>query len=106
MTHRRPALHSRTITALIGMICLVFLSHLEPVRAADRTYHFDIPAEALSQALRTFGQTAGEQIIFTEDLVSGLTFKGLRGDFTADVALRQLLEGSGLIAEQIGRAHV
>jgi iron complex outermembrane recepter protein len=100
MTHRRPGLHSRTITGLIGTICLVLLSHLEPVRAADRTFHFDIPAEALSQALRTFGQTSGEQIIFTEDLVSGLTFKGLRGDFTADAALQRLLEGTGLIAER------
>ena len=69
-------------------------------RAADRTYHFDIPAEALSQALRAFGQTAGEQIIFTEDLVSGLTFSGLRGDFSAEVALQRLLQGTGLMAER------
>jgi outer membrane receptor protein involved in Fe transport len=72
-------------------------------RAGDlpaRTFHFDIPAGALSQALRTFGQTAGEQIIFTEDLVSGVSSTGLKGDFTPDAALRRLLDSAGLSAER------
>jgi iron complex outermembrane recepter protein len=85
------------LALLIGMLVVI------PTRAADtadKTYHFDIPAEALSQALRTFGQTAGKQIIFTEDLVSGLPFSGLHGDFSAEVALQRLLQGTGLVSER------
>jgi iron complex outermembrane receptor protein len=85
------------LALLIGMLVVI------PTRAADtaaKTYHFDIPGEALSQALRTFGQTAGEQIIFTEDLVYGLPFSGLHGDFSAEVALQRLLQGTGLVSER------
>jgi iron complex outermembrane recepter protein len=93
--------HCRSIAscacALALLMCMLWGAS---ARAADRTYHFDIPAEALSQALRAFGQTAGEQIIFTEDLVSGITFSGLRGDFSAEVALQRLLQGTGLMAER------
>ena len=83
--------------SLALLMCMFCVSY---ARAADRTYHFNIPAEALSQALRTFGQTAGEQIIFTEDLVSGLSFSGLQGDFSAEAALQRLLRGTGLVAER------
>ena len=93
--------HSRIVASCACVLALLTsLLWGASARAADRTYHFDIPAEALSQALRSFGQTAGEQIIFTEDLVSGLTFSGLRGDFSAEAALQRLLQGTGLVAER------
>jgi len=96
--------HCRSIAscacALALLICMLVVIPTRAADTADKTYHFDIPAEALSQALRTFGQTAGKQIIFTEDLVSGLAFSGLRGDFSAEVALQRLLQGTGLVSER------
>jgi iron complex outermembrane receptor protein len=86
--------------ALALLMCMLVVTSARAAETADRTYHFDIPAEALSQALRAFGQTAGEQIIFTEDLVSGLKFSGLRGDLSAEVALQRLLQGTGLVSER------
>lgn len=67
--------------------------------AQGRSYRFEYPQQALSQALRTFGQTAGQQIVFTDDLVAGRTAPELRGTYTADEALERLLEGSDLEAE-------
>ncbi|MGH9642113.1 MAG: TonB-dependent receptor domain-containing protein, partial [Terriglobales bacterium] len=84
---------------LAAMALFVSIFALSSARAADppdRTFHFNIPAGGLSQALRAFGQTASEQIIFTEDLVSGMTSKGLSADLPAEAALHKLLEGTGL----------
>ncbi len=71
-----------------------------PAYAAEATYKFDIPAETLSQALTEFGQTAAQQIIYSEELVKGKTTPGLHGSFTASQAIEALLAGSGLKAER------
>jgi iron complex outermembrane recepter protein len=73
---------------------------LEPVYAQARGFSFDIPAETLSQALRDYGQTTEQQIIFTEDLVAGRRSVALRGTFEAEEALQRLLDGSGLRMER------
>jgi iron complex outermembrane recepter protein len=98
MRRRRPGLASASALALLFATLACGSAHA--AGPAERTFHFDIPAEALSQALRAFGQTAGEQIIFTQDLVAGLNFNGLRGDFSSAAALKRLLDGTGLVAER------
>jgi iron complex outermembrane receptor protein len=85
---------------LAGFLATLGTSTAHTAEVSVRTFHFDIPAGALSQALRTFGQTSGEQIVFTEDLVSGINSGGLKGDFTADAALHRLLDSAGLSAER------
>lgn len=67
---------------------------------APRSYHFDIAAETLSQALRSYGQVSRQQIIFARDLVEGKTVLPLKGDYTAEEALDHLLQGTGLTAER------
>jgi iron complex outermembrane receptor protein len=88
------------LAALASLLGILTLSSARAAEPPDRIFHFDIPAEALSQALRTFGQTAHEQIIFTEDLVAGISFAGLNGDFSSDTALKRILEGTGLMADR------
>ena len=88
------------VAALALLLAMLGAGTAHPADLPGRDFHFDIPAGALSQALRTFGQMAGEQIIFTEDLVSGLKSQGLKGDFTADAALHRLLDSAGLSAER------
>jgi outer membrane receptor protein involved in Fe transport len=70
------------------------------VSADARTFHFTIVNQPLPQALRTFGQTCGQEIIFTEDVGAGVDAISLRGDFTAEDALSRLLQGTGLVAER------
>jgi iron complex outermembrane receptor protein len=66
------------------------------VAQADRAISFDIPAQPLSQALMTLGRQAGLQVAVDSASVAGKTSAPLKGTMTADQALRQLLEGSGL----------
>jgi len=71
-----------------------------PALAQSRSYHFDISNQTLSQALRSYGQISGQEIIFTEDIVAGLATTSLKGDYTAQAALERLLKGTGLVAER------
>lgn len=68
--------------------------------AQARSFRFDISNQSLSQALRSYGQICGEEIIFTEDVVAGIRPTSLKGEFTTEEALRKLLEGTGLVAER------
>jgi outer membrane receptor protein involved in Fe transport len=90
----------RRVGALAVLLAMFGLGTARSADLPGRAFHFDIPAGALSQALRTFGQTTGEQIIFTEDLVSGISSEALKGEFTADAALHRLLNSVPLIAER------
>ena len=60
--------------------------------AEDRSLHFDIPNQNLSQALRAYGRASGQEIIFTEDLVLDAK-ASLQGEFTPETGLQQLLDG-------------
>jgi len=99
-------LHSHALNRAVGRLALVWLMSIAlgwtAALAQPRTFHFDIPGTTLSQALREFGRVSGQEIIFTEDLVAGMTVAALRGDFTADRALERLLKGTGLAAERSG----
>jgi len=66
--------------------------------AQERTYPFDLAGEPLSKALRDYGRTTGQQLLFTEDLTAGKMAPALHGPLTAADALQRLLAGSGLSA--------
>ena len=68
--------------------------------AHGQLFHFDINPEPLSQALRTYAQVCGQDVIFTETVVAGARATSLVGDFTADDALSHLLAGTQLIVER------
>ena len=68
--------------------------------AHGRLFHFDITPEPLSQALRTYAQVCGEDVIFTESVVAGANATSLVGDFTADDALSRLLAGTQLVVKR------
>lgn len=57
---------------------------------------YSIPAGPLGAAISRFGDHANLQIVYPADLVRGKTSAGLSGSYTADSALAQLLQGSGL----------
>ena len=67
--------------------------------AQDRSFHFEIANESLSQALRNFAHVCGQEVVFTEDIVAGQA-TSLKGDYTAQAALDRMLRGTGLVAER------
>src|SRR3981189_175304 len=67
--------------------------------AHQRTFHFEITQQPLSQALRNYGQISGRDVIFTEEIVSGARAASREGNFPAEQALGRLLAGTSLVAE-------
>jgi iron complex outermembrane receptor protein len=85
---------------LIALACLSFGVASAGAESPPRSLRFDITSQSLAQALRTYGQICGQEIIFTRDLVDGITASPLKGEYTAQAALERLLEGTSLTAER------
>src|SRR5215472_15459264 len=81
----------------LAAVCAVGVLSTGVAQGQDRSYHFDIGNESLSQALRSFALVCGQEVVFTEDIVAGQA-TSLRGDFTVQGALDRLLQGTDLVA--------
>ncbi|WP_293864253.1 TonB-dependent siderophore receptor [Steroidobacter sp.] len=86
-------------TAAVAAMMIVSAA---PVAMAQTqaTYTFDIPAQDLGSALRAFGRTSRQQIVFDERAVRSKVSPPLAGPLTVDMALDQLLSGTGLHARR------
>ena len=114
MTPRNPTLRKYSIkasarplsravqAALFGMALAVPLGMAvvaQPVWAqTDLEVQFDIPAGSLATALTRFASTAAMTVSFDPAHAAGQASAGLRGRYTVDAGLRQLLAGSKLQA--------
>ena len=92
-TRRCAFLASSTLAAILAA-----LAAPQPAFAQAQTYVFDIPSQDLASALRAFGQQARQQVVFNGAEVRGKTSAAVTGGFSADAALRKLLDGTGLTA--------
>ncbi len=63
---------------------------------AEQKLHVDIPSQPLATALEQFEQQTGVQILYAADALSGKTSPQLAGQYTAQQALKILLDKSGL----------
>jgi hypothetical protein len=66
---------------------------------------FDIAAQPLAAALDRYGAATGLPVFFDSALATGRTASAVRGVFAPDVALRALLQGTGLEADDAGMAR-
>ncbi len=78
------------VSPFLALICMTAQAQ------APQSYRFEVPEEPLGSALRAFGQTSHEQIIFSEETVRGKRSPELVGTYTIDEGLQRLLAGSGL----------
>ncbi len=83
----------------VAAMCAAGVLSAGVAQSQDRSFHFDIANQSLSQALRNFAHICGQQIVFTEDMVAGQA-ASLDGDYTAQEALDRLLRGTDLVAER------
>ena len=65
------------------------------------TQVYAIPAGNLNSVLRKFSQQSRVQLIYPTELADNKKSAGLSGSYTAAEALRRLLDGSGLVSEQV-----
>lgn len=63
---------------------------------ADTKYEFDIPPQAADKALILFAQQANSTLLFPVELAEQEVTNGLRGNYTVELGLVKLLEGTGL----------
>ncbi len=69
--------------------------------STQAVHSFQVPAGDLSQALNSLAEQAGLVLAFDARLTRGKRSDGLSGEYAIDVALNQLLAGSGLQALKI-----
>lgn len=81
----------------------VAIGTLVPIAPAfaqvERRIEYKIEAGDLGDALKAVSRQSGKEIIFTSEAVLGRSAPALRGTYSADEAVRALLEGSGLTAQ-------
>ncbi|MDB5712523.1 MAG: TonB-dependent receptor [Sphingomonas bacterium] len=72
----------------------------------SETRDYDLPAQDLGTALRELATQSGCHLIVATELVDGLRAPALKGRFSFDAALGQLLHGSGLMVAKVGHTFV
>jgi hypothetical protein len=95
---------------LVSIVCGVLLAvgpavkattDAVPPAAAERLV-FDIPAQPLAAALYAYSTAAAVEVVADGALVSGRRSAALKGAFTPEDALRDLLVGTGLTLRRTG----
>ncbi|MBV1691390.1 TonB-dependent receptor [Novosphingobium sp. G106] len=89
-----------------GLIAAAALATISPARAQPAMQIYDIPAQPLGDALAAAAQRAGVAILAPTPLVAGRRAPALKGQFSPEEAIRQLLSGSGLVLERVGDSYV
>ena len=82
------------LAVLFACLCL-YAPHIRAT-VQSGVKHFDIAAQPLATALVEFAKQSDRQILFSTQVVESKRTEGIKGEFEPEVALRQLLKGSGL----------
>ncbi|MFT4077482.1 MAG: TonB-dependent receptor [Asticcacaulis sp.] len=83
-------------TSAIALAVGAALLSTNAALADDRKVAFDIPAESTASALNDLANQANIHLIFPYDIAARTTAPAVKGTYSVDEALRQLLAGSGL----------
>jgi outer membrane receptor protein involved in Fe transport len=89
-----------------GCLAVSLLALAVPACADAPTNNFDMPSQPMGDALSAAARSAGIEIVAPTRIVRGLRAPALKGAYPTDVAIRLLLEGSGLVAEPVGDGYV
>ncbi|WP_084398645.1 TonB-dependent receptor [Henriciella aquimarina] len=91
-----------------AILALWAASALAPVMAQDnaKKVEFDIQADTLEDALKSYSLATDRQVMFSTDIVERKAAKPVSGQMTADEALVKLLDGSGLVYEATPSSNV
>lgn len=95
MAFQRTVFWALTTTTLAAF---ALPASAQPGSARD----YDLAAQDLGTALRTLASQSGEQLVVSTELVAGLRAPALRGRYSFEAALAELLRGTGLTATRVG----
>ncbi|NNB46896.1 TonB-dependent siderophore receptor [Pseudomonas chlororaphis] len=103
----RHAVRVALLSSALGVVALPCLAQAAETGAASLSHSYNIPGGALSDVLNRFAREAGITLSMTPAQLQGRQSAGLRGEYSTDQALGQLLNGSGLEAvSQDGSSYV
>lgn len=74
------------------------------VADTQATYEFNLPAQAVSESLRTIGQVTSTNILFDPETVAQRNAPEVKGSLTASGAIEKVIAGTGLQARRSGNA--
>ena len=86
----------------LGMLAGAAMISVTPAMAAAEPRNYEIEAQALGKALRSFALQSGVQLVFRDKDTHGRTSWGVAGSFEDRDALNLLLKGTGLSAARTG----
>ncbi|MFT4196693.1 MAG: TonB-dependent receptor [Pseudoxanthomonas sp.] len=84
------------VALALGVASAGFATQAQAQAQAAETRGYDIPAGTLGDGLKQFSLQSRLQLLAPPELTAGLHSKAVRGSYTAQQALEQLLAGSGL----------
>ena len=100
---RFKRLSQAATTGLMGACCALGALPLAyaqpsttPAHSLAQLHDFSIPSQSLGTALIAFGQASGLQLSVDPQLVGGLRSAGIDARLSAEAALSQLLQGTGI----------
>ncbi|AZD58134.1 Ferrichrome-iron receptor [Pseudomonas chlororaphis subsp. aurantiaca] len=103
----RHAVRVALLSSALGAAALPCLAQTAETGAASLSHSYNIPGGALSDVLNRFAREAGITLSMTPAQLQGRQSAGLKGEYSTDQALGQLLNGSGLEAlSQDGSSYV
>lgn len=68
---------------------------------ASEVRRYDIAASSLSEALIEFALQSDRQVLYAQEVVSGIRVPALNGEFEVERALELLLEGTGIAVQRV-----
>src|ERR1700761_5278831 len=96
-----PAMHRVLSAALLVILLWSRIAAAEEIPStAMETQSYDIAAQDLDAAIKTYIRVSGVQVFFETAVTTGRRSTALNGRFTAAQALRTLLSGTGLRASR------
>ncbi|MHC5204382.1 TonB-dependent siderophore receptor [Pseudomonas chlororaphis] len=103
----RHAVRVALLSSALGVAALPCLAQAAETCAASLSHSYNIPGGTLSDVLNRFAREAGITLSMTPAQLQGRQSAGLKGEYSTDQALGQLLNGSGLEAlSQDGSSYV
>lgn len=97
-------LKRRPLACLLAVLCT--LPAVAAAQTAAAPVEISIAAQPVASALNQLAQQVGMQLLVAPELVAGKTAPAVQGTLPYDVALKQLLAGSGLEASRQGNVLV
>jgi outer-membrane receptor for ferric coprogen and ferric-rhodotorulic acid len=83
--------------AAITLLAMCTLVHAGFAQSASSNRHsYDIPAGSLTSVLSQFADRSQLSLVYSAALTEGMASPGLRGDYSSETGLRQLLANTGL----------